>query len=143
MTQHPLLTATKLALIDLTDLLLQENEDLRARKLDRVTTNVKRKNELAGNVEALLLDVKALQEKGETLERNQVNQLQNALDEYQTHARQNMLLLKAAHEATADFLLLVKQTLDAKQGTTKTYGSQGHMTTQENPEKRSFINKAV
>lgn len=140
---HPLLSAARLALIDLTDLLLQENEDLRARKIDRVTTNVKRKNEMANRVEQLLGEIKTMQTRGEKFDAPQANQLQAALDEYQTHARQNMLLIKAAHEATADFLLLVKQTIDSKQGTAKTYGQQGEMSESAPATTRSFINKAV
>lgn len=126
--QELILEATKNCQL-LTELLLVENEAVRAREMKVIEDNISVKDKLASRIMALLSHIKKEREvtpKDPSLA-PYLATLQDAFDGYQREARKNALLLSSAHESTAVFLDTVRQVVEAAQPRAATYGSGGEM----------------
>ena len=110
-------------------LLQDENSNLKNRDIESVEKNIKEKRHLAAKVEKLLSTVKnsVLQIKSDKEALLKLPTLQISVDNYQTAARKNIILLQAAHSATNDFLNLVRRAIDVKKPKAETYGKTGNM----------------
>lgn len=142
LTGQELVMTAHTSLRDFCDIIEQENSALQQHRPEVITQLVKQKQLLAGRVEKLLQQVQKSQTEGADLPRAGLQLLQTTMDKYRTLSRQNMLLLQAAHQATADFILLVKQTLDAEKPSAKTYGKTGQVNTGGYSETK-LVNRAI
>lgn len=124
-------------------LLHEENTLLKERNIDAVEQKVKEKRHLAAKVEKLLSTIKSSVHliKSDPTALDRLPELQVCVDNYQTAARKNMVLLQAAHTATSDFLQLVRNAIDMKKPRAQTYGNTGTMNT--TPASTSLVNKDI
>jgi flagellar biosynthesis/type III secretory pathway chaperone len=131
------MTTNALALLDdairlcqeLENLLADENTHLRQRKTAFLEEGVRQKNRLAMRLENLLGDIRTASDaiKADPEGPAKVARLKDAMHAYDVMARQNVLLLQAAHTVTTDFLGMVRQALQKPQA--KTYGASGTLQT--------------
>lgn len=124
----------------LTGLLAEENKELKARNTKRIEEFYKEKRHLAVKMETLLKEVKTLP--AEEKNSRNMGELEVAINNYQTHARQNLLLLRAAHEATANFLTLVREAIERKKTKAETYSKEGQISAGDGRDTR-LINKNI
>lgn len=128
---------------ELAAFLVDENQALRERRIEFVESNLKQKNRMATDMEK---NLKKVHDERDSLASNPVTKralkdLQVALDDYRRHARQNLMLLQAAHNATADFLMMVKEAVEAKKPKVNTYGKDGAVS--QAAGNVSLVNKAI
>ncbi|MBI1363571.1 MAG: hypothetical protein GC134_06270 [Proteobacteria bacterium] len=143
MTQHPLATHLREATAlchELITVVNAETDAVRTRTMDKVPELAKRKErltnaleEMLANVKPLLADTKAKAELAPLM-----TELRTAVGTYDHAARQNLLVLQAAHQATSIFLDSVRQAVAKPKA--ETYGKKGVMTDKE--ENTSLINKS-
>ena len=141
---HELVAQTIMACKNLSGLLEGENEAIKRREVSQVEKNLKDKERQIAKLDKLLRDVRECRENIRTnVQANaMLPELQDSFNAYQSNARQNMLLLKAAHDATTDFLGLVQQAVKAVQPANKTYSKEGCME-EKALGSTSIINKSI
>lgn len=124
-------------------LLHEENALIQNRDIEGVEQKYKEKRHLAAKVEKLLSSVKeSIQSiKADNDAMGRLGELQVCVDNYQSEARKNMVLLQAAHSATSDFLQLVRRAIDLKKPHAQTYGSSGSLN--EQPTATTLVNKDI
>lgn len=106
-----------------------ENKALEERDIAAIEDATKTKRHLGAKLETLLKDVRASKDDIRR-DANAVADLQNlqvAIDAYQIKARKNVLMLSAAHEATAQFLNVVRQAVIKLRPKVTTYGQTGYV----------------
>lgn len=121
-----------------------ENKALEARDIETVEEGTKTKRHLGAKLEGILKDVKEQRNfiKQDAQAVQELQNLQTAIDLYQNKARKNVMLLSAAHEATAQFLNMVRQAVSKLKPKTKTYGQTGQIE-ERSSSKSSLINKEI
>lgn len=121
-----------------------ENKALENRDIDAVEEGTKTKRHLGAKLEGVLKDVKTQRDliKADVQAVRELQNLQTAIDLYQTKARKNVVLLSAAHEATAQFLNMVRQAVIKLKPKATTYGQEGQLE-QRSSGKNSLINKEI
>lgn len=107
-----------------------ENKALEEQDIATVEEATKTKRHLGAKLETLLKDVRTEREaiKANAGAMTELQNLQVAIDNYQSKARKNVVMLSAAHEATAQFLGMVRQAVMKLKPKATTYGKQGEMT---------------
>lgn len=141
----PVLIDEAIAATDaLKSFLVMENDFLAQRKMEEVEIGLKQKIRLARELEKRLGSLKERQEEvaGDTMAKNRLKALQEDLEIYRAEARKNALLLKAAHQTTADVLALVKQVAEAQAPKSGAYGNNGQVGN-NGAKGQSFVSKAV
>lgn len=121
-----------------------ENQALEARDIETIEDATKTKRHLGAKLETLLRDIKMQKEaiRLDTAAFTDLQNLQLAIDAYQVKARKNVVMLSAAHEATAQFLGMVRQAVIRLKPKVTTYGNAGQV--QENSSgSTSLLNKEV
>jgi flagellar biosynthesis/type III secretory pathway chaperone len=143
--QHPKQSLREAAAVcqQLKSLVAEENDALESRQIDRVEENIKQKTQLTLKLETLLNRAKAQKDllKEDPHARNAAKHVQGEMESFQTLARQNMLLLKAAHQTRADTLQMIRQALSEKNARVETYNAQGQVGTKGKDV--NLVNKAV
>ena len=121
-----------------------ENDALENRDIDAVEQGTKTKRHLGAKLEGILKDVSARRDqiKSDTQAVKELQNLQAAIDHYQTKARKNVVLLSAAHEATAQFLNMVRQAVHKLKPKTSVYGQTGQVE-EKTTSTNSLINKEI
>ena len=124
-------------------LLQEENEALSAKKMSNIDELTKQKRHLAAKLEVSMKNVQA--HKAQLMQTGSVSlkmeQLTVYLDMYKQHARKNLVLLKASHEATTQFIDMVRKAVSMHKPQAKTYGNTGAM--QENANTTNLVIKSV
>lgn len=130
---NPLLEATQLT-AQLKDLLTDENEALRTRKIDLVGEKLKDKSRLAIKLERVLKDAKEQKDtlKTQAAFSQNAKTLQMEMDTFSHLARKNVLLLKSAHQVRHDTLNVIRQALHANRPQTEVYNNTGAVQKGEN-----------
>lgn len=114
----------------LTNVMVGENELLANHKRgEEFEEIIKEKRALAAKVEKLLSDVKAQKQsiREDISARNKLPELEVVIQDYQTTARKNVLLLRAAHQATADVLNIFRRAVDKVKPKAETYNKDGQL----------------
>jgi hypothetical protein len=143
--QHPKQSLQEAAALcrQLKDLVAGENDALEKRKLSMVEDNIKQKTHLTLKLESLLNRARTqrslLQE--DSAARAAARDVQAEMADFQSLARKNMLLLKAAHQTRADTLQMIRQALNEKNPRVETYNAEGKVGTKG--KEASLVNKAV
>ena len=90
---------------------------------------IKQKRALSAKVEKLLSDMKKRKaEIKETLASNpQMQELEVVINDYQTTARKNVILLQAAHQTTTDVLNIFRRAVESVKPKAETYDKQGKL----------------
>lgn len=112
----------------LIDVMETENVMLMKHKRGEAYDDIlKQKRALAAKVERLLTDIRANKEsiKKDIDAQGTLPELDVVMNTYQTTARKNLILLKAAHQTTADMLNLFKRAVDKIKPKPKTYTKEG------------------
>ena len=126
-----------------TAILREENEALTTKKLDALEDPTKRKRHVAVKLEVAMTQVQEnkdiLSTSGAVTQKMQ--QLQVFLSDYKEQARKNVVLLKASHEATTQFIQMVRSAVTAHKPQPKTYGNNGQM--QDNSGSTNLVIKNV
>lgn len=134
-SMQDLVIRAKTACIDFTTLLTEENEALKNNQMDILEKKYKLKRQAAAKMEALLNEVQTSQGaiKQDRAATDELGELQVVINNYQQNARKNVLLLRAAHDATTSFLNLVKEAVSKHKPKVSTYGDQGHLEEKTSP----------
>ncbi|RYG61508.1 MAG: hypothetical protein EON60_03270 [Alphaproteobacteria bacterium] len=119
---------------ELLALLIEENNGLAKRDISMVEASIQNKRRLTLRLEQILADLKRTGSlwKADAPSRQQANLLAEEIAEFQTMARENAMMLKAAHQLRADIILAIRDTVDTHQPQAQTYGSNGSLNTSEN-----------
>ena len=114
---------------ELLALLLEENKGLAKQDIKLVDASIQHKRRLTLRLEQILSELKRTGSlwKADAPSREQANLLAEEIAEFQTMARENAMLLKAAHQLRADIILAIRDTVDAPQPANQTYGSNGSL----------------
>lgn len=110
-------------------LLMEENNGLARHDVKVIDERLSHKKRLTLRLESMLAELKQNGSlwKADASARQQSVLLAEEIAEFQNLARENTLLLKAAHQLRADLLLAIRDTVDAHQPRVQTYGSGGTM----------------
>jgi len=143
MSTHPLKTYVQEAIALCHELLTTinaETDAVRSKKMDSVPDLAKRKDRLTTQLQNLLLQVKeyAAHPEAKAEAAPLLHELSTAMSSYDSAARQNLLVLQAAHQATSIFLDSVRQVVAKPKP--NTYGKEGAI--KEKAENTSLINKS-
>lgn len=113
----------------LAELIATENAALEARDIQAIADGLKRKTKLAYQLEKTLHGIKTNKDAvlADARSAEQIRRLQQEMDHFQAISRKNMLMLKAAHQTRADFLMLVRDTLEQQRPKPDTYNQTGSM----------------
>lgn len=116
---------------ELLALLVEENEALPKHNVQLIEDRLVHKRRLTLRLEQMLADIKQNGSvwKGDASAKQQASQLAEEIAEFQTLARENAMMLKAAHQLRADLIMAIRDTVDAHQPRVQTYGSSGTMNT--------------
>jgi flagellar biosynthesis/type III secretory pathway chaperone len=126
-----------------TELLKEENEALSTKNTSILEELTKQKRHLAAKLEVAMGNIqrnKNLLMQSTTVSIS-MQKLQVYIDVYKEQARKNMVLLKASHEATTQFIDMVRRAVSAQKPQAKTYGNNGQMT--DNTSNTSIFNKSI
>lgn len=112
---------------ELLALLLEENQGLAKHDVQLIEDRLVHKRRLTLRLEQMLADIKQKGSlwKADASARQQANHLAEEIAEFQTMARENAMMLKAAHQLRADLIMAIRDTVDAQQPRVQTYGSSG------------------
>lgn len=118
---------------ELLALLIEENTGLAKHDVSLVEASIQNKRRLTLRLEQILADIKRNGSlwKADAPSRQQANLLAEEIAEFQNMARENAMMLKAAHQLRADIILAIRDTVDAHQPQAQTYGSNGSLNTSE------------
>jgi flagellar biosynthesis/type III secretory pathway chaperone len=135
-----LIEATQLC-HDLLTVINAETEAVRTRRMEKVPDLAKKKERLTAQLEDMLAATRDLlaDPAAKAAAAPLLAELQTAVGAYDTAARQNLLVLQAAHQSTGAFLDAVRQAVAKPRA--ETYGNTG--TTQSKGEHTSLINKTL
>lgn len=127
---HEILAARKTCR-ELLALLIEENQALPKHDIQLIEDRLVHKRRLTLRLEQMLADLKQKGSlwKADASARQQASQLAEEIAEFQTMARENAMMLKAAHQLRADLILAIRDTVDAHQPRVQTYGSSGTLNT--------------
>lgn len=108
-------------------LLTEENNGLTKQDISVVESRIQHKKRLTLRLEQLLSDIKLKGEqwKGSDVARRQAILLADEMKHFQELARNNAMLLKAAHQLRADIIIAIRDAVDALQPRAQTYGANG------------------
>lgn len=128
---------------ELSNLLIEENEALRSKQVKQIEPLLKRKKRAAFQLEKTLQTLKQTQGlQNDQSIKTEFASLQRAMQDYHALARKNLLLLKAEHEATADFLDMIRVAAEKKKSTANVYGQDGAMESRKGNQ-TSLLNKNI
>ena len=130
------------ACLELQRLLEEENAALEARDIAQVEQLTGLKRQLSRRLEVLLSSVSQHADslRDDPTTSVALEELKNHVEELDEVARRNFTLLDANHQATQNFLTIVRRALTPMQAST--YGSQGSMSEDES-KKTSLVVKSV
>jgi hypothetical protein len=116
---------------ELLALLIEENQAVPKHDIQLVEDRLVHKRRLTLRLEQMLSDIKQKGSlwKADASARQQANQLAEEIAEFQTLARENAMMLKAAHQLRADLIMAIRDTVDAHQPRVQTYGASGTLNT--------------
>lgn len=116
---------------ELLALLIEENQALPKQHVQLVEERLVHKRRLTLRLEQMLADIKKKGSlwKADKSAQQQASQLAEEIAEFQTLARENAMMLKAAHQLRADLIMAIRDTVDAQQPRAQTYGANGTLTT--------------
>lgn len=118
----------------------EETLCLKENRLELVEEIAASKGRLAGKLEKLLSDVKALSASvDKEAHKDELAALKAAIDRIEQPASTNLNMLQARHTATSNFLTAVRQALAKPQP--KTYGKSGKVA--ESDENTALINRSI
>ena len=119
---------------ELLTLLIEEKHGLAKHDVQRIDDNIQNKRRLTLRLEQLLGEIKQTGAvwKNDANGRNQAALLADEIAIFQTMARENAMMLKAAHQLRADLILAIRDTVDAAQPRVQTYGSTGALNMADN-----------
>lgn len=124
-------------------LLQDENTAIENKNVIQVEENLPRKDALAQQLNTLVQQIGAHREaiKADARLHSQLQALQKDIEAYDAVARQNIMLLRAAHASTQNFVEVVRDTIKKRMPKAETYGRSGVVNDKsENP---AIINKSV
>lgn len=115
-------------------LLLEENKGLAKHDVKLVDAAIQHKRRLTLRLEQILGELKQTGSlwKADAASRTQASLLAEEIAEFQNMARENAMMLKAAHQLRADIILAIRDTVDATQPRVQTYGANGSLNSNDN-----------
>lgn len=119
---------------ELLALLIEENRGLTKHDIKLVDDRIQHKRRLTLRLEQILAELKQTGNlwKSDATSRTQATLLAEEIAEFQNLARENAMMLKAAHQLRADLILAIRDTVDAAQPRVQTYGANGALTQADN-----------
>ncbi len=116
---------------ELLAILIEENQGIARHDVKLIDEKLTHKRRLTLRLEQMLAEMKQKGSlwKDDPAARQQVVLLGEELAEFQTLARQNAMLLKAAHQLRADLVMAIRDTVDAQAPRVQTYGANGVLNT--------------
>lgn len=119
---------------ELLTLLIEEKHGLAQHDIKRIDDNIQNKRRLTLRLEQLLGELKQTGPvwKADKAALNQASLLADEIAIFQTMARENAMMLKAAHQLRADLILSIRDTVDAAQPRVQTYGASGALNAADN-----------
>lgn len=115
---------------ELAALLLEENTTISAANgATHAEARLQLKKRLSIRLEKLVQDIKnqRSQWQGNSMAVHTAGQLAEEFSHFQQLARQNEVLLRAAHQIRADIVSVIRDTIDAQQPRVQTYGKSGNL----------------
>ncbi len=114
---------------ELLALLVEENQALPKHDIALVEDRLVHKRRLTLRLEQMLSDIKQNGSlwKADASAQQQASHLAEEIAEFQNLARENAMMLKAAHQLRADLIMAIRDTVDAHQPRVQTYGASGTM----------------
>jgi hypothetical protein len=108
-------------------LLTEENNGLARHDVAVVESRMQHKKRLTLRLEQLLADIKERGGawKSDDVARRQAILLADEMRHFQTLARNNAILLKAAHQLRADIIIAIRDAVDSLQPRAQLYGANG------------------
>ena len=124
---------------ELLALLIEENKGLAKHDVSLVDASIQHKRRLTLRLEQILGELKQTGSlwKADTASRQQATLLAEEIAEFQNMARENAMMLKAAHQLRADIILAIRDTVDTNQPRAQTYGSNGSLNASDNASRLS------
>lgn len=117
-------------------LLAEENTALQEKNISCVQTLTEEKNNLSGQIETMLADVRSWAASASDEARQELKTQMAAADqqmaEMNTLAQKNLALLEANHTATRTFLDVVRQAVNKDTPKAETYGKEGRLEQDKN-----------
>ena len=115
-------------------LLVEENHGIAKHDVKMVDDRIQHKRRLTLRLEQILAELKQSGNlwKSDASSRTQAALLAEEIAEFQNLARENAMMLKAAHQLRADLILAIRDTVDATQPRAQTYGANGSMNSADN-----------
>ncbi len=137
-TQHPTpitsIHGARATCRELLTLLVEEKHGLARHDVARIDANIQNKRRLTLRLEQQLADIKQTKAvwKTDATAVTQAGLLAEEIAVFQTMARENAMLLKAAHQLRADLILSIRDAVDTGQPRVQTYSAAGTLNTSEN-----------
>lgn len=132
--QPATLSAARATCRELLTLLVEENHGLIRHDVKMVEERIQHKRRLTLRLEQILAELKQSGNswKSDPAGRREANQLAEEIAQFQTLARENAMMLKAAHQLRADLIIAIRDTVDAAQPRAQVYGANGTMAAADN-----------
>lgn len=119
---------------ELLALLIEENQGLARHDVKLIEDRLVHKRRLTLRLEQMLAELKQKGSIGgnawktDTTAQAQASLLAEEIAEFQSMARENAMMLKAAHQLRADLIMAIRDTVDAQTPRVQTYGANGALT---------------
>lgn len=112
-------------------LLETENVELKSRRVQQVEARTKEKAKLAAKLEKTLADIKINRDSvaADAALQTSVKHLQERFDFCQHQARQNLLLLRSAHQTRVEMIQYIRDAINAQKPKADLYTATGQMAT--------------
>lgn len=128
------LAAARTTCRELLALLVEENHGLTKQDIKLIEERTQHKRRLTLRLEQLLSELKQSGNlwKSNPAARYQATLLAEEIAQFQDLARENAMMLKAAHQLRADLIIAIRDTVDSTQPRAQVYGANGNMQPADN-----------